>query len=72
MIHHASNFVADGFIRLQGSTEFRQRKKALEARLRAKYAAELESASGYWERRAIERIIREEMERSQPSLYCLW
>ena len=66
-------FVADGLRRLLSSPEFRRKRAAIEAEVRAARAAEL-SAAGYWERRAIEREIKREVERrvDMPSRHALF
>jgi hypothetical protein len=67
-------FVADGLRRLLSSPEFRRKRTAVEAEVRAERATELSAATGYWERRAIEQEIGREVERraGAPSRHALF
>jgi hypothetical protein len=76
MTNQASRIVADGRERLLRSPEFRAKRAAIEAQIRADHEAELSAAADYWSRRALEERIDREIERRlnslMPSPYSLW
>jgi hypothetical protein len=72
MNKQSSGIVADGLRRLLRSPAYRQKQAAMEAEIRAKYAAELSAATDSRQRAAIKEKIRQEIKRSKPSPYSLW
>jgi hypothetical protein len=72
---HTAGFVADGLQRLLRSPWYSDKKAAIEVHVRAKYEPELSTATGYWQRAAVENKIAREIKRQLESLgspYCLW
>jgi len=72
MSKNSSQFVAGGLSRLLRSPGYRQQQAAVEAEIRAKYAEELSAAKGFLKRAAINKKIRQEVNRTKPSPYSLW
>jgi hypothetical protein len=71
-----SGFVADGLNRFLKSPEFREKKAAIEAEVRAARQAELAAELDLGRRAHIEDEIEQEIEervkRIMPSRYALW
>ena len=76
MNNRASGIVVDGLGRFLRSPWLREKRAAIEAQVRAEYAAELAATSEYWRRVAVEeqidREIRRRVDSIMPSPYTLW
>ena len=70
----AAGIVADGAARLRDSKWFKERKAAIESKLRERHAAKLNSGD-WWTRKAAEAKIQREIQRELGkfcSPYSLW
>jgi hypothetical protein len=70
-----SRIVCDGEVRLIESRWYREKRAAIEAQVRAKYAEEIEAAAGFWAKVSIKAKIRKESRRELQKIggeHCLW